>query len=266
MEETRPYYSTFSLLTTKSVKSQIVPPPPWIYAIEMIGVKVYFDPGKVLDLIPPPLEIVDGEGFVYVAKIFTVSGNRWEMLYEDPEETKYMEAAVALKVKYNANIYTYFPFMWVDKDLPLIRGWLLGYPKKLAYISMSEFHKLLDGYSGPSSGVKMGGYALRNGKEIIRMKITLREKVSQSPIPFGPILQFRRFPAVQDGTDVYELGQAISSDFRVGEVWQGEGEVILNGSINEALEVLKINKIEGGYYFNWSFKQLGTKILAKIPK
>jgi len=28
------------------------------------------------------------------------------MLYEDPEETKYMEAAVALKVKYNGNIYT----------------------------------------------------------------------------------------------------------------------------------------------------------------
>nr|WP_252972992.1 hypothetical protein [Saccharolobus solfataricus] len=44
---------------------------------------------------PPPLEIVDGEGCVYIAKIFTVSGNRWEMLYEDPEETKYMEAAIA---------------------------------------------------------------------------------------------------------------------------------------------------------------------------
>ena len=60
MGETRPYYSTFSLPTTKSGKSQIVPPPPWIYAIEMIGVKVYFDLGKVLDLISPPLEIVDG--------------------------------------------------------------------------------------------------------------------------------------------------------------------------------------------------------------
>jgi acetoacetate decarboxylase len=183
------------------------------------------------------------------------------MLYEDPEETKYMEAAVALKVKYNGNIYTYFPFMWVNKDLPLIRGWLLGYPKKLAYISKSEFHKLLDGYGAPFSGVKIGGYALRNGKEIIGIKITLREKVSQSPIPFDPIVEFRRFPAVQDGTDVYELGQVISSDFRVSEVWRGEGEVILNGSINKELEALKMNKIEGGYYFNWSFKQLGTKIL-----
>ncbi|SAI84877.1 hypothetical protein [Saccharolobus solfataricus] len=35
MEEIRPYYNTFSLPITKSGKSQIVPPPPWIYAIEM---------------------------------------------------------------------------------------------------------------------------------------------------------------------------------------------------------------------------------------
>nr|WP_242059232.1 acetoacetate decarboxylase family protein [Sulfolobus islandicus] len=58
----------------------------------------------------------------------------------------------------------------------------------------------------------------------------------------------------------------ISSSFRVSEVWRGEGEVILNGSINEELEVLKVNKIEGGYYFNWSFKQLGAKILSRISK
>jgi len=221
MVEVGTTYNTFTLPISRSGKSQVVPPPPWIYGIEMIGVKAYFEQSKLKDLVPPPLYIVDGEGFVYVAKIYTVSGNRWEMLYEDPEETKYMEAAVALKVKYNGNIYTYFPYMWVDKDLPLIRGWLLGYPKKLAFISMSEFHKLLEGYNGPSTGIKMGGYALRNGKEIVRMKITLKEKVPQPPIPFGPIVQFRRFPSVKEGTDVYELGQVISSDFKVDEIWKG---------------------------------------------
>jgi len=264
MVEVGTTYNTFTLPITRSGKSQVVPPPPWIYGIEMIGVKAYFDLGKLKDLVPPPLDIVDGEGFVYIAKIYTVSGNRWEMLYEDPEETKYMEAAVALKVKYNRNIYTYFPYMWVDKDLPLIRGWLLGYPKKLAFISMSEFHKLLEGYEGPAQGVKMGGYALRNGKEIVRMKITLKEKVPQPPIPFGPIVQFRRFPSVQEGTDVYELGQVISSDFKVDEIWKGHAELKLSDSINDELGLLEVSEIEGGYYFNWAFKQLGTKILTKI--
>ncbi|BFI76900.1 acetoacetate decarboxylase family protein [Sulfurisphaera ohwakuensis] len=145
-----------------------------------------------------------------------------------------------------------------------MRGYLLGYPKKLAIISMSEFHKLLENYSGPSEGKRMGGYALRNGKEIVRIRIQLKERHNTPPIPFGPIVQFRRFPAVEGGTDVYELGQVISSDFKVGEIWRGEGELSLNASANDELDLLKINKIEGGYYFNWSFKQLGTKILAKL--
>ena len=254
----------FTLPITRSGLSQIVPPPPWVYAIEMIGVKAHFNQSKLKDLVPQPLETFDGEGFVYIAKIYTVSGNRWEMLYEDPEETKYMETVVALKARYKNSIYTYFPYMWVDKDLPLVRGLLLGYPKKLAIISMSEFHKLLENYSGPSSGIKMGGYALRNGKEIIRIKITLREKTDSPPIPFGPIIQFRRFPSVIEGTDVYELGQVVSSDFKVGEIWKGEGELKLNDSVNDELGLLEVDKIDGGYYFTWAFKQLGIKILEKL--
>ena len=257
-------YTSFTLPITRSGKSQLVPPPPWIYAVEGIGVKVYFEPNKLRELVPPPLEIVEGEGFVYIAKVYNASANRWEMLYEDPEATKYMEANVALKVKYNGNIYTYYPFMYVDKDLPLIRGFILGHPKKFAFISMSEFHKLLEGYNGPAPGVKMGGYALRNGKEIVRIKITLKEKVSQASIHFGPNVQFRRFPAIQEGTDVYELIQFVSSDFKYGEIWKGDGELKLNESVNDELGLLEISKIEGGYYFSWSFKLLGIKVLTKI--
>ena len=129
---------------------------------------------------------------------------------------------------------------------------------------MSEFHKLLEGYEGPAPGVKMGGYVLRNGKEIIRIKITLKEKVSQPPVPYGPTVQFRRFPAVQEGTDVYELGQFITVDIKFDEIWKGDAELKLSGSANEELDLLEISKVEGGYYFNWAFKHLGMKILAKL--
>ncbi|ARM74708.1 acetoacetate decarboxylase family protein [Acidianus manzaensis] len=261
MEKTA--FKTFTLPISKSGKSQIVPPPPWIYAIEMIGVDILFNKDNLSELVPSPLE-AEGEGFIYIAKIFTIAGNRYELLYEDPEETKYMESAVFLKVKYKGNIYTYSPFMWVDKDMPLIRGWLLGYPKKLAIISMSEFHKLLEGYEGPKAGITVGGYALRNGKEIVRMKINLKEKVDKSPIPYGPIVQFRRFPSVQDGQDVYELGQIISSDFKLGEVWKGDAEISLGSSINDELNLLKAESIISGYYLNWAFKQHGFKVLERF--
>ncbi|MEM0374304.1 MAG: acetoacetate decarboxylase family protein [Sulfolobaceae archaeon] len=257
-------YKTFTLPITRTGKSQVVPPPPWIYAINMIGVEAVFDSDRLRNVIPPPLESQDGEGFVYIAKIFTIAGNNSEVLYEDPELSKYMEAAIFLKVRYRGNTYTYSPFMWVDKDLPLIRGWLLGYPKKLAIISISEFHTLLEGYEGPKQGIKMGGYALRNGREIVRLRVTLKEKVEKSPIPYGPIVQFRRYPMVIEGQDVYELGQIVSSDFKLGEVWKGEGELILNPSINEELDAFRIERIKAGYYLSWSFKQLGFKVLERF--
>jgi len=256
-------YKTFTLPITKSGLSQLVPPPPWIYAVEMISVRAYFNNEKLKDLIPPPLERTDGEGFIYIAKIFTIAGNRYDLLYEDPEQTKYMELGVFLKVKYGNNIYSYSPFMWVDKDMPLLRGILLGYPKKLAMISMSEFHKLLEGYEGPKEGVIMGGYAVRGGKEIVRIKVRLKER-SSDPIFFGPIVQFRRFPSVIEGEDVYELGQIVSSDFMIGEEWKGDGEVIINKTATDEMDLLEVVKVIGGYYASWKFKQHGFKRLTKL--
>ena len=61
MVEVGTTYNTFTLPITRSGKSQVVPPPPWIYGIEMIGVKAYFEQSKLKDLVPPPLDIVDGE-------------------------------------------------------------------------------------------------------------------------------------------------------------------------------------------------------------
>ncbi|MEW9492268.1 MAG: acetoacetate decarboxylase family protein [Candidatus Aramenus sulfurataquae] len=42
-----------------------------------------------------------------------------------------MEWAIVVKVKFNSSYYTYFPFMWVDKDFALYRGIILGYQRSL---------------------------------------------------------------------------------------------------------------------------------------
>jgi acetoacetate decarboxylase len=262
MEKEIPKY--FSLPFTRSGNSSIIPPPPWIYGIETIASHVIFDKNSLIEFIPEPLEIVDGEGWIYIANIISVSNEKWNLLYEDPELTQYMEGAIAIKVKYNNGIYTYFPFMWVDKDWPLFRGLLMGYPKKIAKVSMSKFNPILENYSGPKENVKVGGYVSRNGDKLIKLIINLKEKVNKLPFPFGPIVQFRRFPAVVEGNDVFELVQVIASDSKVDNIWYGDCTVELRGGINDEVDKFKIEKILGGYYYNWYLKQLGTKVLHKL--
>ena len=48
--------------------------------------------------------------------IVFISGNRLEMLYEDPKMSKNMKAGTFLKVKYNRSVYTYIPSIHVGKQ------------------------------------------------------------------------------------------------------------------------------------------------------
>lgn len=258
-------FSSFTQPLTKSGNSSLVYPPPWIYSVDYIASHVYFKRESLEDLVPYPLEVVDGEGWIYIADFLSVSGNRWDLLYEQPQMTQYKEGAIVIKVKFNGNTYTYFPFMWVDKDWSLMRGLIMGYPKKLAEISLSKFNSLLKEYDGPREGITYGGYVSRNGNLIIKLKVTLEEKSDSVPISkFGPVVGFRRFPVAGEGTEVYELVQVIKSDSRYEDIWRGKAEIVINGSLNDELNLLKIEKVINGYYYRSYFKNTGTKVLYKI--
>ncbi|AOL17879.1 acetoacetate decarboxylase [Sulfolobus sp. A20] len=260
--EKEEYFFTAPLST--SGKSSLVPPPPWIYGIENISAHVYFNVNSILDFIPKPLDVEDGEGWIYIASIISTSERNLDMLYEEPELTQYMEWAIAVKVKFNDNYYTFFPFMWVDKDFALYRGIILGYPKKFAKVEMSRFNPMLKGYSEPKEGVRIGGYSVRGGEKLMKMVIELKDKVNKIPFPFGPIVQFRRFPSIIEGTDVFELVQVVA-EAEVKEGWKGDVvKLELNGGINDEVEKFKVEKVLGGYYYNWFLRQKGAKLLYKV--
>ncbi len=113
---------------------------------------------KAQKLLPGFLRDAD-EARIYVADFVTIHGSDINWIYRVPDMTQYREAAVALKVIYNGKTYTYsyFPFMWIDKDWALIRGWLNGYPKKMAEISMTRINPLVPTLGGVGRGSKLGG-------------------------------------------------------------------------------------------------------------
>ena len=65
-----------------------------------------------------------------------------------PDTLQYSEAAFFVKVTYRGRSYAYYPYMWVDTDPSLVRGLLVGFPKKLTGISYSRLHPLLQGSLG----------------------------------------------------------------------------------------------------------------------
>jgi len=254
----------FTLPPTKNGKSQIVFPPPWYYGVTYIGAHVKFDSKSANQLLPDFLT-TDGEGWFYIAEFISTSESNWDYMYQDPDLVQYMEGAIALKVNFEGKNYSYFPFMWVDKDWALVRGWLDGYPKKIAKITMTRLHPLLPKYNKPEAGLKMGGYVVRGGGVMFRMNVELEDKTNSVPIKdFGPFLSIRRYPSRGEREeDLYEIISRVRDESKYGEIWKGKATVELGGYVNDEVNLLKIENVLGGYYYTLYFKVTTTKLLTR---
>jgi len=249
---------------SKSGNSQIVPPPPYYYGVEYLGAHVYFDNEKLKGILPSFLS-TDGEGWIYLADFVTISNDKWNLMYEDPSFTQYKEAAIALKVNFEGQNFLYFPFMWVDKDWALVRGWINGYPKKLATIYLTKLNKLLPDYNIRKENLILGGYLLRDSK-LIELRVTLKKKVSSIPLSnFGKTLTIRYFPKTGEKEgEISELVTIEKVDSNIDDVWEGEAEVNIKEGINDELQFFVPKKVVAGYSYDYYFKTIGTKLVKKI--
>lgn len=256
----------YSLPITKSGKSAIVQPPPYVYAVDYIAVYVKINEEIANSLLPPGLELASDNAWIYVSEFLSYPEHHDEITYQDPELTVYREGAVALNVILDGQKYLYFPFMWVDKDWALIRGYINGYPKKIANISLSKFHPLMPGREGPAPGVKLGGYVARNGYTLYRIEVELRDRTNSLPITaFGPTLTIRRYPATGSGQrDVWEYVTVIKGESKTADIWTGRGFITIGWGPNDEVNLLQIKEVIGGYFYRSYFKILGTKLIKTI--
>ncbi|MEW9492266.1 MAG: acetoacetate decarboxylase family protein [Candidatus Aramenus sulfurataquae] len=258
---------SYSLPITRSGKSSIVPPPPWHYGVTYIGAHVKFEKESANKVLPDFLT-TDGEGWIYIGEFISTSESTWDWMYQDPDLTQYMEGAIGLKVYYKGSTYLYYPFMWVDKDWALVRGWLDGYPKKIAKISMTKLHPLLPKYNKPERGAKLGGYVIRGGNLMFRLQVELEEMGNSVPTKdFGPFLNIRFFPSRGDGEiDLLEIVSRVRDETILGEVWKGKANVELRGYINDEVDILNLEEVKGGYYFTTYFRVNATKLLERLER
>ncbi|MFI5421631.1 MAG: acetoacetate decarboxylase family protein [Nitrososphaerales archaeon] len=260
----------YSHFLTPSGKAAIAQAPPYHYGADYLPMYFRSNPQKLQQFLPDQLRVTDGSAVAYVSDfVCTASEEDLGAPYSDPAQSSYREAAIGIRCSYRGTPGIYYPFMWVDRDWSLIRGWSLGYAKKVADdIRMTRLHKLTPHvpYFGP--GVKLSGYCTRHGDRLLSISMEIKRKASSKDLISSPhVYAFRHFPVNTEGqTEVRELVEVEKENTRIGdeEMWYGEGELRLGNSPNEELE--EIDPILPLYavYYQIGFTNTGAKVLEKI--
>jgi acetoacetate decarboxylase len=230
-------------LTPKG-KSTLNPAPPWYYSSDFLSIEFWADASAVAAVLPAGLE-ADRAANGHGAALFydwQFSGNNEE--YLDPERYQYREFFILVDALYDGKPVAYCPYIFVDNDAALARGWTQGYPKRLGRVFQTRYHAAT-GKAGPAlaAGSKFAGTVTASGRRIAEAVVTLREPVKDlSALAQKPVVNLLHFPRLaadkQGQPVVHELVENIPHDVKIEQAWIGEGALKLPAADGEELSDL----------------------------
>jgi acetoacetate decarboxylase len=135
----------FSVPLTPEGLSPLVSLPPWHYSSDCLVVEYWADPEAVTALLPPgviPDAKSNGRSFVWFLD-WQFTGFNDE--HTDPARYQYREAFVLVEAVFEGKPINYCPYIFVDNDAAIARGWTQGFPKKLGSVFQTR------SFSAPSA-------------------------------------------------------------------------------------------------------------------
>src|SRR4029077_15343320 len=162
----------------------------------------------------------------------------------DPARYQYREAFVLLDAMYRDMPVMWCPYIYVDNDAALARGWTQGFPKKLGSIFQTRTFVAASPAAAPvAPGIRFGASLSAHGQRLAEARITLRKPVENGLSLLGrPTVLLRYFPRLaagyQDKPAVNELAMSITDNLTVAEAWVGEGELNIPEAEGEELHAL----------------------------
>ena len=233
----------YSLPRTATGRASLVPPPPWHYVGDFLVVDYWADPDAVRALLPPGLDPHPDTGDELV----------------DPIRSHYREFFIVVNALLDGEEVTTCPFIWVDQDFALARGWIQGFPKKLGSIWMTRTFGLdVPADPGLEPGGRHGATCSARGRAIAEMTVTLEEETEDGPRHNAPpIVNVRHFPRLaagrHDDPQVHELVRAVSRDRAGSAVMAGPATLTLHSAPFEEHDVLAPVRIDRGYRFTFGY-------------
>jgi acetoacetate decarboxylase len=223
----------FNYPLTPKGKSTLNPPPPWYYTSDFLGIEFWADPAAVKALLPDCLEL-DPSSKGHANAFFydwQFSGENEE--YLDPQRYQYREFFILLDALFEGKPVSFCPYIFVDNDAALARGWTQGYPKRIAQVFQTRYHAAT-GKAGPAlaPGAKFAGTLTSAGQRLAEGLVTLKEPVKDlsvlKPRPVTCLLHYPSLAAGEhDKPPIHKLVQNIPHDVKIEQAWMGEGSLTL---------------------------------------
>lgn len=250
---------------TPSGRSSLIPPPPWHYSGEMITVEYRTDPDRVAEFLPEGAELLDDDpgAVALIWADWQSSGDDFAEIL-DPARSQYKECFSVIRCRWKDDTWSRCPFIWVDKDFAMARGYHQGYPKKLGDIWMTR--PVTVGRAGPrlETGGRFGATLSASGRLLAHAQIELTEPVdSPGFVNAHPMLHNRFWPAIEsDGTaSMDELVTMRGYDGEVADVWAAEASLEMFDSPHDELAILEPDEIIGGFYHRVGVSWKGGRTL-----
>ena len=253
-------------------QAPIDPPPPWHYSGDVVAVEFWADPAVTASMLPEGLSAdpkTNGHALaMFIDWQFTASHDE----YLDPARYQYREAFVLIDAQLGSRPVTYCPFIYVDNDAALARGWTQGFPKKLGSIFQTRTYAAPSAAAAPvQAGSRFAASVSAHGERLAEARVTLREPVADPFTLFNrPTALVRYFPRLakgqQDKPAVNELTVSITDNLKLVDMWRGEGQLSLPKASGEELHTLGPVKVGAGLRYGLSYSVTDLEIVKDFTR
>ncbi len=239
-------------------RTSVVESPPWHYGADILFVSFRADEAEVRKLLPEPLQPGKDPGlaFAWIADIISCGADP-DLIYKHPESTQYKEGLLAVSCEFKGTPGWLYPYVWVDQDFSLMRGWFLGFPKKSAKVFMTRIHEQNPILPQLGVGTSISGFVERYGTRPMAASLAITGRADREELPnIGNTYNIRHFPNVPGSTtpSIYDIVNIQPKNSRFGDIWKGDATLTFGGADDEEVRALQPKEIIAGYYYQvgWS--------------
>ncbi|MEV6608207.1 acetoacetate decarboxylase family protein [Kutzneria sp. NPDC051319] len=248
----------YSLPLSAKGTANIVPAPPWHYAGDVVGVEFWTTPAAAAAALPSgltPDPTTSGHAYALFVD-WQWAGSHQE--YLDPVRSQYSEFLILMDAQFQGKAVAWCPYIWVDNDAALARGWFQGFPKKLGAVRQTRAFSV-PGQASPvvGPGGQFGASLSAAGRRLAEAQITLQAPSATLPALGRPIVNLRHFPRLiagqYDNPSVHELTQSVLDTPVVGNNWTGASTLNFFAAPGEELADLQPVRTGAGFRGSLSY-------------
>ena len=177
-----------SLDSERSIDPEPVPALPGIIPQDFLNIEFWANPSVVAATLPagldPDLSAEGHANALFYDWQFTKGPMKNTSI---PRATSIEEFFILLDALFEGKPVSYCPYIFVDNDAAIARGWTQGYPKRLGSVFQTRYYAAT-GKAGPAlaAGSKFAGTVSAGGQRLAEGVVTLREDSVKDFIDSAP--------------------------------------------------------------------------------